>query len=138
MQECKRCGFDPQVREIWRRAWKPSLYSYLEDPIDREAWQAMVHTQCCRVRHDCSNLACTHEFTLVKREMSRVNIDILGIRELKQMGIGEFNSDYHYIYHPLEQPSQLTKEAEIQYLGAISKVTERSQFISKANHSTSQ
>ena len=31
--------------------------------------------------------------------MARVNIDILGIRELKWTGIGEFNSDDHYIYY---------------------------------------
>ena len=35
---------------------------------------------------------------VVKQEMARVNIDILGIRELKWSGMGEFNSDYHYIY----------------------------------------
>ena len=31
--------------------------------------------------------------------MARVNIDILGIRELKCIGMGEFNSDDHYIYY---------------------------------------
>ena len=36
---------------------------------------------------------------LVKQEMARVNIDILGIRELKWTGMGEFNSDGHYIYY---------------------------------------
>ena len=36
---------------------------------------------------------------VVKQEMARVNIDILGIRELKWTGIGEFNSDDHYIYY---------------------------------------
>ena len=35
---------------------------------------------------------------VVKQEMARVNIDILGISELKWTGMGEFNSDYHYIY----------------------------------------
>ena len=35
---------------------------------------------------------------VVKQEMARVNVDILGIRELKWTGIGEFNSDDHYIY----------------------------------------
>ena len=35
---------------------------------------------------------------VVKQEMARVNIDILGISELKWMGMGEFNSDDHYIY----------------------------------------
>ena len=35
---------------------------------------------------------------VVKQEMTRVNIDILGISELKWTGMGEFNSDDHYIY----------------------------------------
>ena len=36
---------------------------------------------------------------MVKQEMARVNIDILGISELKWTGIREFNSDDHYIYY---------------------------------------
>ena len=36
---------------------------------------------------------------MVKQEMARVNVDILGIRELKWTGMGEFNSDDHYIYY---------------------------------------
>ena len=36
---------------------------------------------------------------VVKQEMARVNIDILGFRELKWTGIDEFNSDDHYIYY---------------------------------------
>ena len=35
---------------------------------------------------------------VVKQEMARVNVDILGISELKWIGLGEFNSDDHYIY----------------------------------------
>ena len=34
---------------------------------------------------------------VIKKEMERVNIDILGISELKWTGMGEFNSDDHYI-----------------------------------------
>ena len=36
---------------------------------------------------------------VVKQEMARVNIDILVISELKWTGMGEFNSDDHYIYY---------------------------------------
>ena len=36
---------------------------------------------------------------VVKQEMARVNVDILGISELKCTGMGEFNSDDHYIYY---------------------------------------
>ena len=47
------------------------------------------------------------ELEVVKQEMARVNIDILGTSELKQTGMGEFNSDDHYIFYcgqdPLEE-----------------------------------
>ena len=36
---------------------------------------------------------------VVKQEMARVNVDILGISELRWTGMGEFNSDYHYIHY---------------------------------------
>ena len=36
---------------------------------------------------------------VIKQEMARVNIDILGIRELKWTGMGKFNSDEHYTYY---------------------------------------
>ena len=36
---------------------------------------------------------------VVKQEMARVNVDILGISELKWTGMGEFNSDDYYIYY---------------------------------------
>ena len=39
------------------------------------------------------------KFDEVKQEMTRVNIDILGISELKWMGMGDINSDNHYIYY---------------------------------------
>ena len=68
---------------------------------------------------------------VVKQEMARVNVDILGISELKWTGMGEFNSDDHYSTtvgrNPLEEmeyPSWSTKESKMQYLDAISKMTE--------------
>ena len=36
---------------------------------------------------------------VVKQEMARVNVDILGISEMKWTGMGEFHSDDHYIYY---------------------------------------
>ena len=36
---------------------------------------------------------------VVKQEMARVNVDILGISEIRRTGMGEFNSDDHYIYY---------------------------------------
>ena len=39
------------------------------------------------------------KLTVVEEEMARVDIDILGIGELKLTLMGEFNSNYHYIYY---------------------------------------
>ena len=56
--------------------------------------------------------------------MTRVNMDILGISELKWTRMGKFNSDDHYIYYCGQESlrrnvaSQSTKESEMQYLGA--------------------
>ena len=36
---------------------------------------------------------------VVRQEMARVNIDVLGISELNYAGMGKFNSDDHYIYY---------------------------------------
>ena len=41
---------------------------------------------------------------VVKQEMASVNVDILGISELKWTGMGEFNSDDHYIYYCGQEP----------------------------------
>ena len=40
---------------------------------------------------------------VVTQEMARVNVNILGISELKQTGMGEFNSDDHYIYYYVQK-----------------------------------
>ena len=82
---------------------------------------------------------------VVKQEMARVNIDILGISELKWTGMGEFSSDDHYIYYCGQESLRRNGVAiivnkrvwEMQYLDAISKMTELSLFISKTNHSIS-
>ena len=66
---------------------------------------------------------------VVKLEMARVNIHILGIRELKWTGMGKFNSDEHYIYYGGQESLRrngvaLTVTTEMQFLVAISKMTE--------------
>ena len=69
-----------------------------------------------------------------------MSIDNLGISELKWTGMGEFNSDDHYIYYYAGIPQKKwsshhsQQESEIQYLDAVSKATEWSLFITKANH----
>ena len=58
---------------------------------------------------------------VVKQEIARVNVNILGISELKWTGMGEFNSDDHYIYYCGQESLRRngvairsTKESEIQ------------------------
>ena len=67
---------------------------------------------------------------VAKQEMARANVDILGISELKWTGMGEFNSDDHYIYYCGQESLKrngvaimVNKESEMQYLDAISKTT---------------
>ena len=63
--------------------------------------------------------------------MVRVNFDILGISELKWTGMGESNSDDHYIYYCGQESVRrngvaimVNKKSEMQYLDTISKMTE--------------
>ena len=63
---------------------------------------------------------------MVKQEMARVNVNSLGISELKWTGMGEFNSDDHNIYYCGQESIRrnrvvfvVTKESEMQYLDAI-------------------
>ena len=59
--------------------------------------------QCCKEQYCIGtwNVSSMNQGKLevVKQEMARVNIDILGISELKWTGMSEFNSDDHYIYY---------------------------------------
>ena len=48
---------------------------------------------------------------VVKQDMERVNIDILGISQLKWTGMGEFNSDDHYIYYCRQESLRRNGEA---------------------------
>ena len=50
---------------------------------------------------------------VVKQEMARVNIEILGISELKWTGMGEFNSDDHYIYYCEQESLKINRVAII-------------------------
>ena len=59
--------------------------------------------RCCKEQYSLGtwNVRSMNQGKLevVKQEMARVNIEILGISELKWIGMGEFNSDDHYIYY---------------------------------------
>ena len=68
---------------------------------------------------------------VVKQEMARMNVDILGIGELKWTGMGEFNSDDHYIYYCGQEylrrngvAIMVNKRVQNAVLDAISKMTE--------------
>ena len=71
---------------------------------------------------------------VVKQETTRVNVDILGISELKWTGMGEFNSDDHYVYYCGQKSlrrnavaiivNKRVQNAVLGYLDAISKMTE--------------
>ena len=58
---------------------------------------------CCKEQYGIGTWNVTSmnqgKLEVVKQEMARVNINILGISELRWTGMGEFNSDYHYMYY---------------------------------------
>ena len=63
---------------------------------------------------------------VVKQEMARMNVNILGISELEWTGMGEFNSDDHYIYYCGKESLRrnavaiiVNKRSDMQYLDAI-------------------
>ena len=81
---------------------------------------------------------------VVKQEMARVNFNILGISELKWTGMGEFNSDDHYIYYCGQASLRrngvaimVNKRVRNAVLGYNLK-NDRMISASKANHSISQ
>ena len=81
---------------------------------------------------------------VVKHEMARVNVDILGISELKWTRMGEFNSDDHYIYYCGQESLRrngvdimVNKRVQNAVLGCNLK-NDRMISVSKANHSISQ
>ena len=84
---------------------------------------------------------------VVKQDMARVNVDILGIIELKWTGMHEFNSYDHYIYYCGQESlrrngvaiivKKKKKRAQNAVLGCNLKNDRMILFTSKANHSTS-
>ena len=91
--------------------------------------------QCCKEQYCIGTWNVTSmnqgKLKVVRLEMARVNINILGITELKWIGMGELNSDYHYIYYCGQESLRrngvaiiVNKRYKMQYLHAISKTTE--------------
>ena len=64
--------------------------------------------QCCKEKHCIGiwNVRSVNQgkLEMVKQEMARVNIDVIGMSELKWMGMGAFNSGDHYIYYCGKNP----------------------------------
>ena len=82
---------------------------------------------------------------VVKQEMARVKIHILGINELKWTWMGEFNSDDHYMYYCGQESIRrngvaliVNKRVQNAVLGCNLKTKEWFLFFYKVNHSISQ
>ena len=82
---------------------------------------------------------------VVKQEMARVNIDILEVSELKRTGMGEFNTDDHCICYCRQESLRrngvalrVNKRVQNAELGTVTRTTDCSLLVSKANHSLSQ
>ena len=91
--------------------------------------------QCCKEQYCIGtwNVKSMNQGKLevVKQEMGKVNVDVLGISKLKWTGMSEFNSYNHYIYYCGQESLRsngaaiiVNKESKMQHLGAISKMTD--------------
>ena len=110
-------------------------------------WRDGSKVQCCKEQYCVGNWNVRSidqgKLDVVKQEMARVNVDILGISELKWTGMGEFNSD-HYIYYCGQEslrrngiPIIVNKRVQNAVLGWNLK-NDRMMSLSKENHSISQ
>ena len=108
---------------------KQKQYPVVVVTIDRRK------VQCCKEQYCIGtwNVRPMNQGKLkvVKKEMARVNINILGVSEPKWTGRGDFNSDDHYIYYCVKESLRrngvaimVNKGSEMQHLNAISKMTE--------------
>ena len=109
--------------------------------------------QCCEEQYSIGtwNVRSMNQGKLevVKQEMARVNVDILGISKLKWTRMGEFNSDDHYIYYCGQESLRrngvaimVNKRVQNAVLGCnlkndrmISVICSKANLCSKANHS---
>ena len=103
---------------------------------------------CCEEQYCIRtwNVRCMNqsELEVVKQEIARVNIDILGISELKCIGMGKFNSDDHYIYYYREESLRrngvviIVNERVWNGVLRYNLKNDRMISVSKANYSISQ
>ena len=76
---------------------KQKQHSVVDETGDRSKVRCCTE-QYCIGTWNISSMS-QGKLEVVKQEMARVNVDILGISKLKCTGMGEFNSDDHYIYY---------------------------------------
>ena len=79
-----------------------SVSLYFTHTTDSETLLVLTFLHCLTTYAfslEFSMHACSVKLEVVKQKMARVNVGILGISELKWTGMGEFNSDDHYIYY---------------------------------------
>jgi len=97
---CPACywwSVETQLQKEWREEPKQKQYEVVDVTGDgSKVW-------CCKEQYCMGtwNVRSMNQGKLevVKQEMARVNVDILGISKLKWNGMGEFKSDDHYIYY---------------------------------------
>ena len=135
--------------------WRNNSRKNEETEPKRKQYPAMDVTgdrskvQCCKEQYCIGtwNIMFMNQGKLevVKQEMARMNINNLGISKLKWTGMGEFNSDDHYIYYCGQESLRrngltiiVNKRFWNAVLGCNLETTQWSLFVSKANHSISQ
>ena len=117
---CKKqyCIGTWNVRSMNQGNWLVFFYNQIDYILCRQRWRSSIQQKqhpVVDVTGDRSKIWCSKEqycigtwnirsmnqgkLEVVKQEMARVNVDILGISELRWTGMGEFNSDDHYIYY---------------------------------------
>ena len=89
--------------EVWRNSSK-EWRGWAKAKRPSHEWDWWLRWSPCSKEQYCKgtwNVRSINQgkFEVVKQEMAKVNVDILGISELKWTGMGEFNSDDHYIYY---------------------------------------
>ena len=127
-------------RDSSRRNEEAELKQKHHPAVDVSGGESKV--RCCKEQYCIGTWNATSmnqgKLEVVKQEMARDNLGII-----KWMGIGKFNSDYHYIYYYGQESLRrngvalIAKESEMQYLGVVSK-RQNYLFVSEANHSISQ
>ena len=143
-------GVQYATREVWTAITHSSRKNEVTGPkqkrcsvVDVSGGESKI--QCCEEQYCIGTWKVRSmnqgKLDVVKQEMAKSE----HWHELKWKGMGEFNSDDHHIYLCGQESLRgngtsliVNKRVQMQYLGAISGTTEWAQFISKANHSTSQ